>query len=280
MSGGRFEIRLGDSEYPPLLAEIPDPPEVLYCMGDPAALEPGLAVVGARKATPYGLRCAREFATWAAQRGVTIISGAAIGCDSEAQRAALECGGSSIAVLGCGADIDYPMRSKAILDEMRSRFAVVSELPFGHPPVRWAFVRRNRMIAGLARAVLVVEAGLPSGTFSTADAALDGGRDVLAVPGSIFSAESRGSNRLIRQGAQIITDVAELAQALGMEGVTAQVLSSVADEPLRMLTAEPMRPDDFARCLGLDIVSAARTLGALEARGLVKRYPDGRYGIA
>jgi len=280
MTDVRFELRIGDSGYPSLLAETPDPPGVLYGVGNPATLQPGLAVVGARKATPYGLRCAREFATWAAEHGVTIISGAAIGCDSEAQRATIECGGSSVSVLGCGPDIDYPVRSKAILAEMRSRFAVVSELPFGHPPARWAFVRRNRIIAGLARAVLVVEAGLPSGTFSTADAALDGGRDVLAVPGSIFSAESRGSNRLIRQGAQIITDVSELAQALGLEGMEAQASSGPPDESLRTLTAEPMRPDDFARRLGLDIVCAARTLGALEARGLVKRYPDGRYGIA
>jgi DNA processing protein len=140
-------------------------------------------------------------------------------------------------------------------------------------------VRRNRIIAGLAHAVLVVEAGLPSGTFSTADAALDAGRDVLAVPGSVFSPESRGSNRLIRQGATPITDVGELAQYLGLEGGATRAADPAADDTLRALVADPMRPDDIARALGIDIVHTARTLGALEAGGLIVRYADGRYGI-
>ena len=201
MNGERFVLTLGSPEYPEQLAETPDPPRMLYGIGDPGALVAGLAVVGARRATPYGLRATRLLAGWAASKGVTVISGAAIGCDSEAHRAALDAPGATVAVLGCGPDVDYPRRSAAMLATIRAGFAVVSECPFGQQPLRFAFARRNRIIAGLASAVLVVEAGLPSGTFSTADAALEAGRDVMAVPGSIFSPESRGSNRLIRQGA-------------------------------------------------------------------------------
>lgn len=280
MNDRRFVLRLGDEGYPRLLAQTPDPPKCLYGIGDPEALIPGLAIVGSRKATPYGLRCTRMFASWAARAGLTIVSGAAIGCDSEAHRTALEVGGPTIAVLGCGPDVDYPKRCSDILRTIRSNHVVVSEMPFGGPPTRWSFVRRNRIIAGLARAVLVVEAGLPSGTFSTADAALDAGREVLAVPGSILSPESRGANRLIRQGAVPVTEAGELAAALEIEGcVSATSPVESRDQVVRALAADPLRPDDLARALGLDIVSAARTLGLLEASGSIVRYPDGRYGL-
>jgi len=279
MSSDRFVLTLGSADYPAQLAEIPDPPKLLYGIGNPAALVPGLAVVGARKATPYGLRATRLFAGWAAARGITIISGAAIGCDREAHLAALEADGATVAVLGSGADVDYPRRSADVISIMRSRHAVVSECPFGQEPLRFAFARRNRIIAGLASAVLVVEAGLPSGTFSTADAALDAGRDVLAVPGSIFSPESRGSNRLLRQGAQMVNDVSDLASSLGVAAMTQPGTDPVRDGAVRALMADPMRPDDLARALGIDIVQMARTLGALEARGLIARYSDGRYGV-
>lgn len=280
MSPRRFVLHRGSPGYPSQLADTPDPPKVLYGIGDPEALVPGLAVVGARHATPYGLRATRLLAGWAAAAGVTIISGAAIGCDREAHSAALEAGGSSVAVLGCGPDVDYPRRSASILGEMRERFAVVSECPFGQEPMRFAFARRNRIIAGLASTVLVVEAGLPSGTFGTADAALDAGREVLAVPGSIFSPESRGSNRLIRQGAAVVNDVSDLASSLGLEGRESLAPDAQRDCVVSALAADPMRPDDLARDLGIDIVQMARTLGLLEARGLIARYADGRYGIA
>lgn len=279
MRSDRFVLRLGAAGYPEQLARTPDPPQRLYGIGDPCALVPGLAIVGSRKATPYGLRCARIFAEWAARMGITVISGAAVGCDVEAHRAALAAGGPSVAVLGCGPDVDYPRRSARELATMRTEHAVVSEYPFGHQPTRWTFVRRNRIIAGLSQAVLVVEAGLPSGTFSTADAALDAGREVIAVPGSIFSPESRGANRLIRQGAAMATEPAELAALLGVEGTLPAAAAVCTDPAVRALAADPMRPDDLARALGVDIVSTARTLGDLEARGVIVRYPDGRYGV-
>jgi DNA processing protein len=213
------------------------------------------------------------------------VSGAAYGCDQAAQRAALEAEGRTVAVLGCGADVDYPRATASLIDVIRRRGAVVSELAWGHPPARWAFPNRNRIIAALAAAVLVVEAGLPSGTFSTADHALDAGRQVLAVPGSVFAPECRGSNRLIRQGATPVTDISELAQELracglleadGPDGVPFAVPAE--DRLARALLADPMRPDDVARALALDVVDVMRRIGRLEASGVVRRYPDGRYG--
>nr|MDA3937677.1 DNA-protecting protein DprA [Actinomycetota bacterium] len=200
-----WELRVGDSGYPSCLLATPEPPKIIYGMGNPQLLTPGLAVIGARKSTPYGRTCAHLFAGWAASRGIIIISGAAIGCDQAAHRAALEADGPTVAVLGCGADVDYPRDSSALLEQIRAKGAVISEQPWGCTPRRWAFSRRNRIIAGLATSVLVVEASLPSGTFSTADHALEASRDVLVVPGSILAPECRGSNRLLVQGAIPVT---------------------------------------------------------------------------
>ncbi len=286
----RFELTLEDPLYPDQLRQTPEPPKVLYGIGDPAALVPGLAVIGARKATPYGSSAAALFAGWAARAGYVIISGGAIGCDQAAHFAAREADGVTVAVLGCGADVDYPSNAVSLLADIREHGVVVSELPWGTPPLRWAFRRRNRIIAGLAAAVLVVEASLPSGTFSTADYALDASREVFAVPGSIFAPECSGSNRLLRQGAPPITDVSELALELERllgphqhvfdSAVPRGAACSEGDPMVRALTANPMRPDDIARSLGLDIVSVARHLTELEMSGKVERYPDGRYGMA
>jgi DNA processing protein len=278
----RFEIAYGDEGYPKQLAETPDPPRVLYGLGDAGALALGLAVVGARKATPYGLAAARLLAGWAAGKGAVIVSGGAMGCDQAAHRAAVEAGGRTVAVLGCGADIDYPRSAADLLARLREGRigCVVSELPWGAPPVKWAFARRNRIIAGLSEAVLVVEASLPSGTFSTADFALDAGRSVLVVPGSIFAPECRGSNRLLRQGATPISDVSDLAAELGwLAEVEPVVVTCGGSDPLlSALRTDPMRPDDIARSLGLSIVEIVRRIGALESKGVIARYPDGRYG--
>lgn len=281
----RFELRLGEPGYPEQLAETPDAPEMLYGLGDPDALVIGFSVVGARRATPYGLRCAKLFAGWAAEAGYTVVSGAAIGCDQAAHRAALEAGGPTIAVLAGGADVPYPAGAVELLAEIARTGAVVSEHPWGSAPQKWMFRTRNRIIAGLSAALLVLEARVPSGTFSTADYALSAGRDVLAVPGSVFSPESGGPNRLIRQGATPITDASELAFALeGPLGPPARRPEgwarddAVSDELLAALLANPMRPDDAARELGTDVITIARRLGELELTGAVKRYRDGRYG--
>lgn len=281
-----FELTLGQQAYPEQLAEAPHAPQVLYGIGDPESLVRGLAVIGSRKATPYGRAAARLFAGWAASVGVVIVSGGAIGCDQAAHRAALEADGHTVVVLGCGADVNYPIGAADLLAHVRQGGlgCVVSEQPWGTPPLRWAFARRNRIIAGLSQAVLVVEAALPSGTFSTADFANDANRDVLVVPGSIFAPESRGCNRLLRQGAIAITDVSDLASAIGVDeqprplAVSAEELDTATASIRSALLANPMRPDDVARELGLSIVQVARRIGALEARRVIARYPDGRYG--
>jgi len=277
----RWEIGLGQAGYPEYLSIIKDPPKRLYGIGDPGLLAPGLAVIGARKSTPYGRAAAGMFAGWAAERGVTIVSGAAIGCDQEAHRAALAAHGSTVAVLGCGADVDYPRGAFRLLERVRRVGCVVSELPWGSPPARWAFAKRNRIIAGLSHAVLVVEASVPSGTFLTADCALSEGRDVYAVPGSIFAPECRGANRLIIQGASPVTEISDLATLLGIDasGESGPVASRTRCQVLTALTANPARPDDLSAGLGIDIVTVAVRLSELEQSGRVRRYPDGRYGF-
>jgi DNA processing protein len=284
----RFELTIGEPGYPAQLAESPDPPRILYGIGDPTSLSPGLAVIGARKATPYGLQAARLFAGWAARAGYTIISGGAVGCDQAAHRAALDHDAPTIAVLGCGADLVYPSNASELLGEIARNGAVVSEHPWGTPPQRWMFRTRNRIIAGLSAGLLVLEAGLPSGTFSTADYALAAGRDVFVVPGSIFAPECRGSNRLIHQGATPVSDVSELAQGVACilpspspgseEGWHLSGADSGGDRILAALRTHHWRPDDLARELETDIVTIARHIGALETSGLVVRFSDGRYG--
>lgn len=289
MSASVFALRRDRAGYPGALLTLSYPPRVLYGMGEESALVPGLAVVGSRKASPYGLACARRFAGWAAERGVTVVSGAAIGCDLAAHNAALDAGAPTIAVLGCGADVDYPRSAAPVLGALRrGAGAVVSELAWGTPPRPGHFPARNRIIAGLSAAVLVVEAALPSGTFTTADHALDAGRDVLAVPGSVFYPGSAGCNRLIRQGATPITCLEDLLDSLAAVGLLqygeqrpagATPLLEPTDDPLlRMLRAEPMTLDGLIAESGLNASGLLRALARLEDAGLAARYPDGRYG--
>lgn len=284
----RHEIRKGDARYPALLAETADAPDALHVIGAPEVLSPGLAVVGSRRATPYGLAAIDLLAGWAASAGHTIISGGAVGCDQAAHRAALERDGRTVAVMAGGADIAYPRASGALLREIALSGAVVSEHSWGTEPRKWAFRTRNRIIAGLGAALLVAEAALPSGTFSTADYALDAGRTVLVVPGSIFSASSRGTNRLLAQGAVPITDPSELRLCLepllgcGVTETQDTVIepSGALDPLLEALIADPMRPDDVARAFGMDVVTTMRRIGVLSAAGLIERYRDGRYGVS
>lgn len=207
LRGERHEIALGEAGYPEALSVVERPPVKLYVVGDPAALQEGLAVVGARRATPYGIGCARHFAGAAARRGIVIISGGARGCDAVAHEAALAAGTPTVAFLGGGCDEIYPAENAPLFQRIvDAGGAVVSENEWGFRPLPYTFRERNRLIAGLAKATLIVEAGLPSGTFSTADEALSANREVLVVPGCVTSPSSRGANRLIYQGATPIVD--------------------------------------------------------------------------
>lgn len=291
----RFELRRGQAGYPEGLGGVSCPPEVLRGFGDPSSLsEPSLAVVGARRATPYGLGCSALFAGRAAESGIVIVSGGAVGCDQAATRSALEQGGKTIIVLGSGADVVYPSNAADLLERVVDLGgAVVSERPWGCQPLRPYFVQRNRIIAGLAKATLIVEAGLPSGTFSTADAALDAGREVLAVPGSIHSPQSHGSNRLIAQGAQPVIDLEAFDQAVtdiyghlaisrGPMKAGTEVLSKVGKERrsmLEALAAEPMRLEQLAAQLSLPRDRFIALVAECEAYGFMERGTDGRYHV-
>jgi DNA processing protein len=207
LNGERHELYKDDPDFPEALRQISRPPEKIYVIGDVSALCEGLAVVGSRRATPYGKGCAKRFAGIAAERGIVIISGGARGCDSASHEAALEKGGRTVVFLGGGCDEIYPACNFDLFQKVIDcGGAIVSEQDWTYKPLPFAFRERNRLIAGLAKATLIVEAGLPSGTFSTADEALAANREVLVVPGSITSKQSAGSNRLLYQGATPIVD--------------------------------------------------------------------------
>ena len=203
LKGERFEISIDDALYPAALRELVNPPETLYVIGDPAVLTlKSIAVIGARKATPYGLACAGRLTSLAALRHICIVSGGARGIDAAAHRAALSSDAPTVAVLAGGLDEYYPHEHAGLFqDIIDGGGAIVSEHPWCVSPAPFMFRARNRIVAALAGALLVCEAGLPSGTFHSCDCALALGRDVLAVPGSILAPSSRGSNELIAQGA-------------------------------------------------------------------------------
>ena len=296
LKGPCSELGIGDPGYPEALACIAEPPACLYVVGDVAALQEGIAIVGARKATPYGLGCAERFARMAAQRGICVISGGARGCDSAAHRAALAAGGRTVAFLGGGCDVPYPTEHLGLFQQIvDAGGAVVSEHDWTAPCLPHQFRARNRLIAGLARATLIVEAGLPSGTFSTADEALAANRDVLVVPGSITSPSSRGANRLLCQGATPVVDDESFEDALLMlfGCLRQESFPRDADEISPKRAPDALTAALMAEPLGMDrlLEIAERNCGGENPRtwlmrrlaegeraGLFARHPDGRWG--
>ena len=294
MQGPRYEIAKGAEGFPDALAVLPDSPEKLYIVGNPDALQEGLAVVGARRSTPYGRSAAELFAGQAASQGICIISGGARGCDSFAHEAALARGGTTVAFLGGGCNKPYPACNQKLFQRIvEAGGAVASEYPWDTEPKPWMFRMRNRLIAGLARATLIVEAGLPSGTFSTADEALAAGKDVLAVPGSIFSPTSQGANTLIAQGAMPVIDGEGFGRVLNElfpEHAVGQTplfdsralgAKEPPDDPLLMaLRADPMRLEQIVQLFGEgeSVSQLMARVAKLEALGAVERFPDGRFG--
>ncbi|MEJ2141488.1 MAG: DNA-processing protein DprA [Gammaproteobacteria bacterium] len=208
-------LTLDDPRYPALLKEIPDPPAVLYVFGNPEILSyPALAMVGSRHHSPAGKETAREFAHHLSSLGLVITSGMALGIDAASHRGALDAGGRTVAVCGTGLDRVYPARHKELAHQIAENGALVSEFPIGVPPLAANFPRRNRIISGLSLAVLVVEAAVKSGSLITARMALEQGREVLAVPGSIHNPHSRGCNSLIRQGAKLVETAQDVLEEL------------------------------------------------------------------
>lgn len=279
----RWELTPDDEAFPDSLRQMEKPPPVIYGIGDVAVLSTMcLAVIGARKATPYGLTVAEMAGRIAAESDITLVSGGALGCDAAAHRGALDAGGRTIVVSGIGADGIYPQPSTDIFRRApREGGAVISLAPWGSHVQRFAFLERNVIIAALSTAVLVSEAGQHSGTTSTAMAASELGREVYAAPGSIFSPESLGANALIRDGAHIVASESDLEMLISRDyGVLRLMHEEVATPRGRVMSAliaSPMRADDLANRLGYEPLELLRILADYEVNGAVVRLPDGRY---
>lgn len=275
-------LTLADAGYPPALLEIADPPTLLYVRGNPALLlQRGIAVVGSRNATPQGMQTAEHFAKALAGQGQTIVSGLALGIDTAAHRGALVAGGDTVAVIGTGADRLYPARNQQLALAIAERGAIVSEFPLGTPAVAHNFPRRNRIISGLARGVLVVEAAPESGSLITARLAAEQGREVFAIPGSIHSPVARGCHRLIKQGAKLVETAADILEELtAYTAPPAQPAAPAvpADEPLlAALGHDPCSLDELVERTGLSAAGLLPELLALELAGRLAPLPGNRY---
>ncbi|MGQ9572174.1 MAG: DNA-processing protein DprA [Dehalococcoidia bacterium] len=268
-----------DPAYPSRLKEIYDLPPVLYVRGElTEADEWALAVVGTRRPTPYGRQVAEHLAADLASQKITIVSGLARGIDSIAHRAALDSGGRTIAVMACGLDIVYPPEHLKLAQEMCERGAIVSDYALGTQPRSEYFPRRNRIMSGLSLGVLVVEGDVKSGALITANLALEQNREVFAVPGSMFSAQSRGTHRLIQEGAKLVQSVQDILEELNLTMVPQQLemkeLVPATDTEqllLRHISTEPIHIDEVRRRSGLPIAAVSSALAMLELKGLVRQ---------
>jgi DNA processing protein len=280
-----------DPDYPPLLLQSAAAPAALYVQGSAAALcAPQLAMVGSRSPTPAGRATAREFAAWFARAGLTVTSGLAVGIDAASHEGALAGAGATVAVYATGLDRVYPPEHAALAQRIRARGALVSEFPPRTPPLRRHFPRRNRIIAGLSLGTLVVEAARYSGSLITARHALDSGREVFAIPGSIHSPLSRGCHQLIKNGAKLVEEARDVLSELRFS-VSKEELSKQERQPrnppqldkeyemlLDALGFEPATIDVLVARTHLPGESVASMLLILELEGRVAALPGGRYG--
>jgi DNA processing protein len=269
-----------DPEYPPKLKEIADLPPVLFVRGTlSSADEWAVAIVGTRRATPYGRQAAEEFARGLAHNQVTVVSGLARGIDSIAHRAALDAGGRTVAVMACGLDLVYPPEHLKLAQQIMERGALVSDYPLGTQPRSEYFPRRNRIMSGISLGVLVVEGDITSGALITARLALDQNREVFAVPGSIFYPGCRGTNRLIQEGeAKLVTNLQDILEELNLTMAAHQmemkeVMPVDATEAalLKHLSAQPLHIDEVRRESGLPIATVSSALALLELKGMVRQ---------
>jgi len=291
---GACALISGQPEFPPQLEEIPEPPSVLYVWGDMSLLtKPSVAFVGSRDHTTYGAEAARVLASAVAQRAV-IVSGMARGIDAIAHAAALDAGGRSVGVLGNGFGVIYPAANRALYDRMVAHGCLVTEHPPGERPHAGSFPRRNRLISGLSRAVVVVEADVKSGALVTANAGLEQGRPVLAVPGPITSRTSAGCNKLIQQGAKPVLCAADILEELGLASGMRELglaLSTPAPRvpPIDLtglqltlwsrMTAEPQHVDALVAATQTGAANVLGALTELELRGLVRQGPGMVFGL-
>ena len=268
-----------DDEYPSHLKEIDQPPPVLYLRGEIAAEDDwSVGIVGTRAVTPYGRQVTEELATSLAHNGVTIVSGLARGVDAVAHSAAIKAGGRTIAVLGSGVDKIYPPEHRSMAEKIVLRGAVVSDYAPGTPPESANFPPRNRIISGLSMAVVVVEAGDTSGALITAEFAVDQGRDVFAVPGNIYAPQSKGTNRLLSNGAKALLTPQDVLEALDLtrnveRREIRKTLPADATEAalLEMLGGEPLHVDEIRNRTGLPIEKVSASLTMMELKGMVRQ---------
>ncbi len=273
-------ITLADATYPRLLLEIADPPPLLYADGEVSLLErSALAIVGSRNGTAQGQRNAEAFAKAFSQGGLTIVSGLALGIDAAAHRGGLAGEGSTIAVLGTGIDIVYPQSNAPLFRQVAESGLLLSEYPVGTPSIGHNFPRRNRLISGLARGCLVVEAALDSGSLITARLATEQGREVFAIPGSIHSPLSKGCHALIKDGAKLVDSAQDVLAELGnwRYASTLPAQLGAAGGLLEHMGFDPVDIDALCARAGLPAERIAAELLRLELDGLVATLPGGRY---
>lgn len=281
---GNSLMTLADADYPPALLEIADPPAMLYCKGRRELLgRPGFGIVGSRNATPQGARDAEAFAQTLSDAGLTIVSGLALGIDAAAHRGGLAGAASSIAIVGTGLDRVYPAKNKALAHRLAESGLIVSEFPLGTAPLPGHFPRRNRIISGLSRGVLVVEAAPDSGSLITARVAAEQGREVFAIPGSIHSPLSRGCHALIKQGAKLVESAADILDELAWQTRLtppqfAEASAHLPQDPiLDALDGAPTTLDTLAQRTGLTLDALSAKLLTLELEGRIASLPGGRY---
>lgn len=282
---GNHLLTLADEAYPQLLLEISDPPLLLYAKGRTALLnQPSLAIVGSRNASAQGAAHARQFAQTLSAAGLTIVSGLALGIDTAAHEGALRDGGATVAVIGTGADIVYPSRNHALAHRIAEHGCIVSEYALGTPALPANFPRRNRIISGLARGTLVVEAAAQSGSLITARLAAEQGRDVYAIPGSIQSPLARGCHDLIRQGARLVENAHDILCDFSGLQAQAPALQKQAERPgsdhpdndlLKIIGYDPVSLNVLAARAGLDTATMSARLLTLEIDGQVERLAGG-----
>ena len=276
-------IALGDAAYPHALLESPDPPLLLYAIGRLELLHaPALAIVGSRNASVQGRHNASAFAAHLGAAGFTIVSGLALGIDGAAHEGALGSAGSTIAVVATGLDQVYPRRHLALAGHIAAEGLLLSEHPLGTPPLRENFPQRNRIIAGLTRGTLVVEATLQSGSLITARLAVEAGREVFAIPGSIHSPQAKGCHALIKQGAKLVETAQDVLEELGVAAAPAPASAGepVPERPDPLLDAmghDPIVLDELIARTGWSAAELAAKLLDLELAGRIERLPGQRF---
>jgi DNA processing protein len=276
-------VVLGDDYYPQLLLQIPDPPPLLYVKGDCSMLNNfALAIVGSRNATAQGLANAEAFAHALSDAGMTIVSGLASGVDAAAHRGGIAGRSASVAVVGTGLDIVYPSRNRALAHALAERGALVSEFPLGVPAIASNFPRRNRLISGISRGCLVIEAALQSGSLITARLANEQGREVFALPGSIHSPLAKGCHRLIKQGAKLVDDVNDILDEFNLNPVSTRTTEalptdSTAARLYKLLGHDPCTLDALAERAKLTADAVAAVLLELELSGLIEKLPGNKF---